>query len=50
MEDDTALAPAVSSENLPDNSPASGAVLELIASFLPELLKEMLLDEETEGE
>lgn len=50
MEDEFPLTLAVSFEDLPDNQPASAAELELIASLLPELLKEMLSDGETEGE
>ena len=50
VEDESPLALAVSFDNLPDTCPASGAELELIALFLPELLQEMLSQPETEGE
>lgn len=48
MEDQCPLALAVSFDHRMDNRPVSDDELELIAAFLPELLKEMLLDEETE--
>ena len=41
---------AVRFKDLPDNYPASGAELDLIASFLPERLKEMLTQSDTDGE
>jgi hypothetical protein len=47
VEDKSPLTLAVSFDNLPDNCPASAAEWGLIASLLPELLKEMLSDEET---
>ena len=50
MEDDASLTIPVSFEHSIDNCPASAQELELIAALLPELLKEMLSDKETEGE
>jgi hypothetical protein len=50
VKDESLLSLAVSFEGLPDDDPASGAELELIASFLPELLREMLAQSEVEGE
>ena len=50
MEDQSPLALAVSFQNLPDNCPASAAELEPIESFVPELLKELLVQADMEGE
>ena len=49
MEDEIPLTLAVSFEDLPDDYAASEAELELIASFLPALLKEMIAQSDTEG-
>ena len=50
MEDESPLALAVSFQILPDNCPASAGELEPIESFLPEPLKELLVQADMEGE
>ena len=50
MKDESRLTPAVSFEAAMDNYPASAEELVLVAAFLPELLKEMLAQPDTEGE
>ena len=50
MEDESPPALVASFQNLPDNCPASAAELEPIESFVPELLKELLVQADMEGE
>ena len=50
MEDDKRLTVAVSLDKNIENCPASADELALIAAYLPELMKDMLSQPETDGE
>lgn len=50
MENDQRLTIAVSLDTTIENRPAGADELALIAAYLPELLKEMLSQPETEGD
>jgi hypothetical protein len=50
VENDSGLTIAVSFDNTIENHPAGAEELALIAAFLPELVKEMLAQPETDGE
>ena len=50
MENDQGLTIAVSLDRSIENRPAGADELALIAAYLPELLKEMLSQSETEGD